>query len=1226
VSLYVKSLALENVGILRTHIDLGLFDPEITLITGANETGKSTAVEALRCALFEKHNAKHAKITALQPHGTSLAPEVWVEFELLGKTYRLHKRFLRQAEATLDIDGVRRFEGAAADDAVLQCLGAQPPGRQGSKPELMGLWGLLWVSQDKAASADPASQLGAETRGALQEAIGRLVGQVVGGRTGERLRVRIQEEASRYWTETTLKPTGELSAALDRREAARQRVTTLQTARAQVEDQAAHYASGQARLAELLREQPRLQQERARVEREAQQAAGLQAAAAKASQELEVARTREERARDQLQARRSMATRATELAARVAREAETLAELTRTQEARAATEVTAAAVRDQREQQHEAARAHRAAAEASLAVARQAVDAQRAAEELLHAREVANLLAQVQSEQSTALSDPVYRRLTELDGNRRALAAQLETEGTRLVVAGPEGPWKAAFGNPRTVEVPGLGPVLVMPARPGLSAARDRARDAASALAEALHGLSLETLDAARGRRAARRTLEQEARRLERALAELAPEGIATLTATVGQASTSLELDDERLKATERVAGRLAELRAQATALPIDEALLTRLNRLASDLEIAEARYATSSTSLELHALQGLEVAFDDEVRTTLAAGERHRWTLARPGRLRLGELAELQVVPGGEEVQEADVQLAAARRSLEEALGEAGAANLEAAREAARQREGVQAELRVAALTLQERAPRGLEALRVGVRQPQARHQALARRLTEARELAEQQSRVTAALEQNPLTETTLARLEELAAAQREARSAVDELAARLRLPGDEQPRLLSERSQGVAGGTTWELVPGEGGAATDATLTTVASELDVARAEAGVTDLATATTRWRAGLTLQEREEGLQRQLATLAPGGLAALEQQVQGIASELLTGPAPDLGELEAAIAKARQAEADAESELVEARKSATQLGLERAALEGELRGKTTELETLRRDLADAEVQLASVRAGAPDEELETRCREALQKVALLAEAARKAESAVEAAAPVLLEGELQRAQEVCRASAASEQKLRQELAALKALLDRAAAEGHTEQLAEAEAELAELEDQLACTQRAADAVRRLAEEVEKAWSAAQGRFLAPVIREARPYLAAIRPGTELRMTPDLAVDKILRRGTEEKFDTLSGGTREQLSVIVRLALAKVLAHDVQSFALPLILDDTMGWTDDGRFLSMVQILRNAAKEFQLIVLTCHPDRFARLQPGRTIELDRLRREAEGSSRS
>ena len=90
----------------------------------------------------------------------------------------------------------------------------------------------------------------------------------------------------------------------------------------------------------------------------------------------------------------------------------------------------------------------------------------------------------------------------------------------------------------------------------------------------------------------------------------------------------------------------------------------------------------------------------------------------------------------------------------------------------------------------------------------------------------------------------------------------------------------------------------------------------------------------------------------------------------------------------------------------------------------------------------------------------------------------------------------------------------------------------------------------------------------------------MIREARPYLAAIRPGTELRMTPDLAVDKILRRGTEEKFDTLSGGTREQLSVIVRLALAKVLAHDVQSFALPLILDDTMGWTDDGRFLSMV----------------------------------------------
>ncbi|MCA9560335.1 MAG: hypothetical protein KC583_17420, partial [Myxococcales bacterium] len=149
-------------------------------------------------------------------------------------------------------------------------------------------------------------------------------------------------------------------------------------------------------------------------------------------------------------------------------------------------------------------------------------------------------------------------------------------------------------------------------------------------------------------------------------------------------------------------------------------------------------------------------------------------------------------------------------------------------------------------------------------------------------------------------------------------------------------------------------------------------------------------------------------------------------------------------------------------------------------------------------------------------------------------------------------------------------------------------------------------------------RALFEAVEARYAETQRRFLAPVVQEARPYLQAIRPGTQLQMTPALTVDKVVRAGAEEAFDQLSGGTREQLSVIVRLALARVLARD--GTAMPLILDDTMGWTDDGRFLQMTRILRNAAKEMQLIILTCHPGRFARLQPERTIDLEQLRKGA------
>ncbi|MDP7114079.1 MAG: AAA family ATPase, partial [Myxococcota bacterium] len=167
--LRVTRLALQDVGVIRGHVDLGAFDPQITLITGANETGKSTAVEALRCALFEKHNAGHAGIRDLQTHGTNLPPQVWVDFTVGGRRYALHKQFLKGAMAHLVIDDTEPLVGAEADEALWACLGSSRPGNRGAKREDMGIWGLLWVSQDEAAAADPGTKIGEETRGALQD-------------------------------------------------------------------------------------------------------------------------------------------------------------------------------------------------------------------------------------------------------------------------------------------------------------------------------------------------------------------------------------------------------------------------------------------------------------------------------------------------------------------------------------------------------------------------------------------------------------------------------------------------------------------------------------------------------------------------------------------------------------------------------------------------------------------------------------------------------------------------------------------------------------------------------------------------------------------------------------------------------------------------------------------------------------------------------------------------
>ena len=79
-----------------------------------------------------------------------------------------------------------------------------------------------------------------------------------------------------------------------------------------------------------------------------------------------------------------------------------------------------------------------------------------------------------------------------------------------------------------------------------------------------------------------------------------------------------------------------------------------------------------------------------------------------------------------------------------------------------------------------------------------------------------------------------------------------------------------------------------------------------------------------------------------------------------------------------------------------------------------------------------------------------------------------------------------------------------------------------------------------------------------------------------------------------------------YDSLSGGAREQLAVIVRIACARL----VGTGGVPVFLDDTMGYTDPGRRLTMGNVIASAAGTSQVIVLTCDRARFAGVGGART----------------
>ena len=77
------------------------------------------------------------------------------------------------------------------------------------------------------------------------------------------------------------------------------------------------------------------------------------------------------------------------------------------------------------------------------------------------------------------------------------------------------------------------------------------------------------------------------------------------------------------------------------------------------------------------------------------------------------------------------------------------------------------------------------------------------------------------------------------------------------------------------------------------------------------------------------------------------------------------------------------------------------------------------------------------------------------------------------------------------------------------------------------------------------------------------------------------------------------------EQLSTGAKEQLGLIVRLAAAAMVSKEG---GVPLVLDDALGSTDQGRIEAMGAVLRIASQGMQTIILTCAPERYVHVGAG------------------
>jgi DNA repair exonuclease SbcCD ATPase subunit len=140
---------LQNV---RRHRALELrFGRELTLIAGANETGKSTLVEALHKTLFLRATATGRGVEELRSRLHPGLPDVEIRFEADAETWRLRKRFAG-ASGTCQLSngsGVA-LNGPQAEEQLARLLGYEAPVEGRRIAQLPERWAHLWVRQGDA--------------------------------------------------------------------------------------------------------------------------------------------------------------------------------------------------------------------------------------------------------------------------------------------------------------------------------------------------------------------------------------------------------------------------------------------------------------------------------------------------------------------------------------------------------------------------------------------------------------------------------------------------------------------------------------------------------------------------------------------------------------------------------------------------------------------------------------------------------------------------------------------------------------------------------------------------------------------------------------------------------------------------------------------------------------------------------------------------------------------
>ena len=270
-----------------------------------------------------------------------------------------------------------------------------------------------------------------------------------------------------------------------------------------------------------------------------------------------------------------------------------------------------------------------------------------------------------------------------------------------------------------------------------------------------------------------------------------------------------------------------------------------------------------------------------------------------------------------------------------------------------------------------------------------------------------------------------------------------------------------------------------------------------------------------------------------------------------------------------------------------------------------------LDTQRAELKATADRLAQERSSVSDEDLATSADTALRAARAAERELTELTDALAAAAPDAVAAELANATEAAESLAERYEAAARALREVSIELSVFGTEGRQGKLDAAETEREHAASEHARVGGRARAAQLLRSVMARHRDTTRQRYVEPYRTElqrlGRPVFG---PTFEVDIDSDLCIRSRTLNGVTVPYESLSGGAKEQLGILARLAGAALVAKED---TVPVMVDDALGFTDPDRLAKMGKVFDAVGAHGQVIVLTCSPDRYNGVKGAHRIDL-------------